>query len=73
LTLVAFEAEASSQVDPDSVVPVEGMSTLVVGVGLLTVMLTAELYALPAELKASDDKTYEPLGTFVVFQLHKYP
>jgi hypothetical protein len=36
-------------------------------------MLTAELYALPAELKASDDKTYEPLGTFVVFQLHKYP
>ena len=30
--------------------------------GLLTVTLTPELNALPAELKASDTKTYEPVG-----------
>ncbi len=40
---------------------------------LLTVMLTPELSVIPAELEASADKTYEPLGTFAVFQLHKYP
>jgi hypothetical protein len=39
----------------------------------LTVMLTPELYALPAELKASDTKVYEPLGTVVVFQAHNHP
>ena len=55
-TLVAFEAEASRKVDPDSVAPFEGMSTLVVG-GLLTVILTPELNALPPASKASDDKT----------------
>src|SRR5450631_294434 len=32
-TLVAFEAEASSKVDPVSVAPFEGMSPLVVGGG----------------------------------------
>src|SRR5450631_2878055 len=32
-TLVAFEAEASSKVDPDTVAPLEGISTLVVGGG----------------------------------------
>ena len=45
-TLVAFEAEASRVVDPDSVAPLEGSRTLVVG-GLLTVILTPELNALP--------------------------
>ena len=40
---------------------------------LLTVMLTPELSVVPAELEASADKMYEPLGTFVVFQLHTYP
>jgi hypothetical protein len=39
----------------------------------LTVMLTPELNALPVELKASDTKEYEPLGTVVVFQLHTHP
>ena len=41
--------------------------------GLLTVTLTPELYALPAELNASDAKRYVPLGTVVVFQLHNHP
>ena len=41
--------------------------------GFLTVMLTPGLNAPPAELKASDTKTYEPLGTVVVFQLHNHP
>ena len=36
-------------------------------------MLTPELNALSAELKASDTKMYEPLGTVVVFQLHTHP
>ena len=39
----------------------------------LTVMLTPELNVLPAELKASDTRAYEPLGTVVVFQLHNHP
>jgi hypothetical protein len=64
--------EISRYVDPDSVALFEGMRTLVVG-GLLTVMLTPELNALPAELKASDTKTYEPLGTVVEFQSHNHP
>ena len=59
-------------VDPDSVAPFEGMRTLVVG-GFLTVILTPELKALPPELKASDNRAYEPLGTVVVFQLHNHP
>ena len=37
------------------------------------VMLSPELNVLPAELKASDDRTYEPLGTVVVFQAHNHP
>jgi hypothetical protein len=69
---VAFEPEASRVVDPDSVAPFEGMMTLVVG-GLLTVIPTPELNALPPELKASDKRAYEPLGTVVVFQLHNHP
>src|ERR1700733_11210086 len=40
---------------------------------LWMVMLTPELYALPTELKASDNKVYEPLGTVVVFQLSSHP
>ena len=32
-------------------------------------MLTPGLNALPTQLKASDTKVYEPLGTVVVFQL----
>ena len=36
-TLVAFEAEASRAVDPDSVVPVAGIMTLVVGEDALEV------------------------------------
>jgi hypothetical protein len=39
----------------------------------LTVRLTPELNALPLELKASDKRAYEPLGTVVVFQLHNHP
>jgi hypothetical protein len=60
-TLVAFDAEASKVAAvPDNVAPEEGMRTLVVGGGLSTVILMAELNALnalPAELKASDNKT----------------
>ena len=40
---------------------------------LWTVILTPELNALPPELKASDNRAYEPLGTVVVFQLHNHP
>ena len=40
---------------------------------LWTVILTGELYALPTELKASDNRAYEPLGTVAVFQLHNHP
>ena len=58
---------------PDSVAPFEGMRMLVVGGGLLTVMLTPELNALPPAPKASDTKMYEPLGTVVVFQPHNHP
>jgi len=36
-------------------------------------MLTPELNALPAKFEATDNKVYEPLGTVVAFQLHKYP
>ena len=39
----------------------------------LTVILTPELKALPTELKASDTKAYEALGTVVVFQLENHP
>ena len=55
-TLVAFEAEASKVAVPDSVAPLEGMRTRVVG-GFLTVMLTPGLNALPDALKASDTRT----------------
>ena len=41
--------------------------------GLLTVTLTPGLNALPVEFKASDTKTYEPLGIVAVFQLHSQP
>ena len=72
---MAFEALASKvAAHPDNVAPVEGMITLVVGCGLfVTVILTAELNALPPAPKASDNKEYEPLGTVVVFQLHNHP
>jgi hypothetical protein len=36
-------------------------------------MLTTELNAFPTELKASDNKAYEPLGTVAVFQPHNHP
>jgi hypothetical protein len=55
-TLVALEAEASRVVDFESVAPLEGKRTLVVG-GLLTVILTPELKALPPAPEASDTKT----------------
>ena len=35
--------------------------------------IDARLQVYPAELEATDDTTYEPLGTCVVFQLHRYP
>ena len=35
--------------------------------------IDARAQVLPAELEATDDKMYEPLGTFVVFQLHNHP
>ena len=54
-TLVAFEAEASRYIDPDSVAPSEGMSTLVVG-GSATVIVTPELNVVPPAPKASDNK-----------------
>ena len=40
---------------------------------LCTVMPTPGLHALAAELEASDTKTYEPLGTLALFQLHNHP
>jgi hypothetical protein len=36
-------------------------------------MPTPEPNVLPAELKASDTKTYEPLATVEVFQMHNHP
>jgi hypothetical protein len=38
-----------------------------------TVMLTPGLNALPDALLASDTRTYEPLGTVLVFQAHNHP
>ena len=58
---------------PESAAPFEGMSTLVVGSGLLTVILTPELNALPVELNASDTSAYGPFETVVVFQLVNHP
>jgi hypothetical protein len=55
LTLVAFEADASRVVDPDSVAPFEGIKMLVVG-GFPTVMPTPELYAVPPDPEASDTR-----------------
>ena len=42
-------------------------------VQFLTVMLTPELNSFPAELEASDTRTYELSGTVVVFQAHNHP
>ena len=61
---MAFEAEASRVVDPESVAPLLGMRTLVVG--LLIVIPTPELYEFPDALKACDTNTYEPLGAVEV-------
>ncbi len=36
-------------------------------------ILTPELNVLPAESEASETKTYEPLGTVLVFQPHSHP
>jgi hypothetical protein len=72
--VVAFEAEASRYVDPDSVAPFDGMMTAVAGGVLVTVMLTPELLkALPPAPKASDNSSYEPLGTVLVSQLQSHP
>ena len=61
-----------------SLAPIRGESRLDRKVGgrsnqFLTMMLTPELKMLPSELKASDTRMYEPLGTVVVFHAHSHP
>ena len=52
-TLVAFDAEASKVAAvPDTVDPFDGISTLVVGAGLLTFMPTPKLAEPPSEPEA---------------------